>query len=165
MNKPRPDGGSGCARVRARLVSLAERRLPEAELRGMREHLEACPDCASLLRRFAEAWDDPAPPLEPRPSADFLPRLMARIEAEEASPSVRPGIAAIAWRVLRPAAAAALVLAGILAGHELGKTGAAAPRPEDAFTDHLLQSFESIPPLSPADFYVNGRRPGKEGLE
>jgi hypothetical protein len=87
------------------------------------------------------------------------------IEADERSLPSRPGVFSIAWRFLKPAAVAAIFLGGIVAGHEMGKRDKTVIPPEAPFADKLLNSFESIPPGSIADFYVNRQIPMKEDLE
>ncbi len=163
MKNARLTGDKACRFVRSHLVSIVEMGVAETDFPGLRDHLASCPECASLLGTFSEAWENPAPAPEPEPSPAFFPGLIARIEAEGEEPSARPGILAVVRRVLWPAAVAALFGAGIFAGHELGRRARPAPSSEAPFSDQLLQSFENIPAGSVADFYVGPASSGKEG--
>jgi hypothetical protein len=154
-----------CAFIRSHLISIAEKDITGAAFPGVQDHLNSCPECASLIRQFAEAWENPALSPDTQPSPSFFPRLIERIEAgEELWPGQR-GVLAIAWRVLRPAALAVIFLGGIFAGHELGKRDETIPPPEATFAAQLLENFESIPPGSVADFYVNRQNSKREDLE
>lgn len=163
MKEARLTGDKACRFVRGHLVSLAERSVAETELPGLGDHLATCPECASLLRTFSEAWGSLAPAQYPQPSQVFFRGLIARIEAEEGTPSARRRILAVVRKALWPAAVAALFGAGIFAGYELGGSRRPVAAPEAPFSDQLLQSFENIPPGSVADFYVGPKSSGKEG--
>lgn len=162
-------GNSGrnraCAFIRSHLISIAEKNFAGAALAGVQDHLDSCPECASLVQQFSRAWENPAPPEDTQPSPTFFPRLLERIEAEEELRHGRRGVLAIAWRVLRPAALAAIFLGGIFAGHELGRKDKTIPPPEASFAARLVESFEIIPRGSVADFYVNRQNSKKENLE
>lgn len=102
---------------------------------------------------------------ETRPTPSFFPELIKRIEAyEELSPG-RKGILAAAWRILGPVAAAAVFLGGIFAGNEMGKTEKVPAALEESFTGRFLDSIDSIPKGSVADFYVSHQNLEKEDLE
>ena len=165
MKKDKSGKSKACAFIRSHLIYLAEKDITGVEFPGVQDHLDSCPECASLIRQFVEAWENPAPYADTRPSPSFFPRLIERIEAEEELRPGQRGVLAIAWRVLRPAALAAIFLGGIFAGHELGKGDETIPPPEAAFAAQLLESFESIPPGSVADFYVNRQNSKREDLE
>ena len=165
MKKDNSGRNGACVFIRSHLISIAERDSTGAAFPGIRDHLDSCPECASLVQQFSRAWENPAPPEDAQPSPAFFPRLIERIEAEEKPLPGRRGVLAVAWRVLRPAAVAAIFLGGIFAGLELGKRDKIIPPPEAAFADQLLESFESIPPSSVADFYVNRQNSKKEDLE
>ena len=164
MRKDKPSSDSTCSFIRSHLITLAEKDFSGEAFSHVQDHLDSCPDCASLVRQFSKAWGDPAPPADAQPSPSFYPRIIARIEAEEKSPPGKRGRLAVAWRILRPVAVAAIFLGGIFAGHELGKGDKTIPLPEAAFAGQMLESFESIPPGSVADFYVNRQDSAKEDL-
>lgn len=165
MNNDKSGGNKACAFIRGHLISVVEDHAAGTAPRDIRDHLDSCPDCASLVLRFSRAWEDPALPADAKPAPSFFPGLVERIEAGEKPRPGRPGVLAVAWRILRPAAVAAIFLGGIFAGHELGRGERTIPPPEAAFSGRLLESFESIPPGSAADFYVNRQYSEKEGLE
>ncbi|MGB8958373.1 MAG: hypothetical protein WCC00_05115 [Candidatus Aminicenantales bacterium] len=162
MKKDKRRGNGACAFIRSHLISIAEKDIAGAAFPGVQDHLDSCPECALLVRQFSRAWEDLARPEDAQPSPSFFPRIIERIEAEETARPGRRDALAIAWRILRPAAVAAIFLGGILAGHELGKTDKAIPPPEAAFAGQLLESFESIPQGSVADFFVSRQSPKKE---
>ena len=165
MKKNKPGGNGGCAFIQSHLISIAERTVTNAAFSGVQDHLSSCPECASLVRQVSRAWENPAPAEDARPSPSFFPGLMARIEAGE---KLRPGgrrALAMAWRILRPAAVAAIFLSAIFVGHEMGKAGKPLPSPNEPFADRLVDNFENIPRGSVADFYVNRQNSTKEDLE
>jgi len=165
MKKDKLGGDGACAFIRSHLISIAEKDVTGAAFSGIRDHLDSCPECTSLVQQFSKTWENPALPADSQPSPSFFPRLIERIEANEKPLPGRGGVLTIAWRVLRPVAIAAIFLGGIFAGHELGKRDITIPPPEAAFAGQLLESFESIPPSSVADFYVNRQNSKKEDLE
>jgi predicted anti-sigma-YlaC factor YlaD len=165
MKKDKPGRDSACSFIRSHLVAIAEKDVAGEAFPGVQDHLGSCPECASLVQQFSRAWEDPAPQEDTKSSPSFFPLLIERIEAEERSRSGRQGALAVAWRVLKPAAVAAIFLGGIFAGHELGKRDRAILPPETAFSGQALKSFVNIPPGSVADFYVSRQNSEKEGLE
>jgi len=165
MKKDMSGRDSACSFIRSHLIAIAEKDVPGPAFPGAQDHLDSCPECASLVQQFSRAWEDPAPPEDTEPSPFFFPRLIERIEAEKRTRASGRGALAIAWRVLKPAAVAAIFLSGIFAGHELGKRDRAILPPEAAFSGPLLESFENIPPGSVADFYIGRQNSMKEDLE
>lgn len=165
MKKDKPGRNRACSFIRSHLIAIAEKDFSGEAFSGVQDHLDSCPECASFVRQFSKAWEDPAPPEDVQPSPSFYPRIIERIEAGEETRPGRRGTLAIFWRILRPAAVAAIFLGGIFAGHELGKRDKMIPPPEAAFAGQLLETFESIPPGSVADFYVNHRSSTKEDLK
>jgi len=165
MKKRNSGRNSACAFIRSHLISIAEKDITGVAFARVQDHLDSCPECASLVQQFSRAWGNPVLPADTQPAPSFFPRLIERIEAEgELRPGQR-GVLAIAWRVLRPAAVAAIFLGGIFAGYEMGKRNKTLPPPETIFADQLLDSFEIIPRGSVADFYVNRQNPKKENVK
>jgi hypothetical protein len=165
MKNYKPGRDDACSFIRSRLISIAEKDAEGAAFPDLQGHLDSCPECASLVRQFSIAWENPAPSEDAQPSPAFFPLLIERIEAEERSSRTgRPVALVLAWRILRPAAVAAIFLGGIFAGHELVKRDETAPSSEVAFAGPLVESFESIPPGSVADFYVTRHDSKKEDL-
>jgi len=165
MKKNKPAGNGGCSFIRSHLISIAENDAAGAAFPGLQVHLDSCPECAWLVRQFSKAWENPAPSEEAQPSPAFFAGLIERIEAEEKPGHGRRSALVTAWRILRPAALAAVFLGGIFAGHELGKRDRAVPPSQAAFAGPLVESFDSIPPGSVADFYVARQSSKKEGME
>jgi predicted anti-sigma-YlaC factor YlaD len=166
MKKDKSGKSRACAFIRSHLISVVEKDVSEVVPPDVKNHLDSCPECASLVQQFSRAWEAPAPLADTQHSPAFFPRLIERIEAGDGLRPGRRGVLAIAWRVLKPAALATIFLGGIFAGHELGKRDITIPPPEAPFAGQLLESFESIPPGSVADFYVNRHQNSeKEGLE
>jgi len=106
----RVDQDKVCERLRTELQDYLDGRLHGARERRVQEHLEGCPLCRRELEDLSCLVAAMQELPTPRPSADFWPRLQARLAA-----APRPSSA---WklRVWLPAAvvAAALVLLALL---------------------------------------------------
>jgi len=165
MKKVASDNKRACAFIQSHLISIAEKEIEKVTPLEIRDHLDSCPGCALLVQRFARAWQNMALQEETRPTPSFFSNLIKRIEAYEELSSGRRGIVAAAWRILRPVAAAAVFLGGILAGNEMGKTEKVPAALEESFTGRFLDSIDSIPKGSVADFYVSHQNLEKEDLE
>jgi len=165
MKKAVPGKNKACGFVRSHLVSVIEKIIAGAVSPDVQNHLDSCAECAFLVQRFARAWVSPAVPKKVQPTPSFFPDLIRRIEADEELSSGRKAIWPLAWRILRPAAVAAIFLGGIFAGYEMGKAGKPLPSLKEPFADRLVNSFENIPRGSVADFYVNRQISTKEDLE
>jgi hypothetical protein len=165
MKKDKSGKSRACAFIQSHLLSVIEENTAGALSPDIQQHLGSCRECAFLVQQFARAWASPATPKQIQPSPSFLLDLIRRIEAEEEVSSGRKAIWTLAWRILRPAAVAAIFLGGIFAGHEMGKAGKPLPSPKEHFADRLVDSFENIPRGSVADFYVNRQNLSKEDLE
>src|SRR4030042_2816961 len=83
MKKDNSGRNGACVFIRSHLISIAERDSTGAAFPGIRDHLDSCPECASLVQQFSRAWETPAPPEDAQPSPTFFPRLIERIEAGE----------------------------------------------------------------------------------
>ncbi len=162
MKKIATDRTGACAFVRSKLINIAEKEIEGAKLLDIQNHLDSCPECALIVQQFVKAWKSAAPQEEILPSAIFLPNLIKRIEAYEEQRSARKGILWAVQKILRPAALAALFLAGIFDGTEMGKEKKIAPASEESFTDQYLGGFEDFPPGSVADFYITYQNSRKE---
>lgn len=147
------------------MISVIEESAAGALSPDIQKHMDSCLECAFLVKRFARGWESPAVPEDIQPTPSFFPDLIRRIEADEQFRPDRRGVLTIAWRILRPAAVAAVFLGAILAGHEMGKAGKKLSSPEEAFAGRILDSFENIPRGSIADFYISRQISKKEGPE
>ncbi len=151
-----------CRVVERNLVDLAENHLEKEIFLEIEEHLQLCERCARLSRNFTCAWQNIFTQEELTLSSVSLANLMKKVVAYDDHPTRWPEIFIFVRRFLRPAVASLLLLAGILAGHELGKISRDGTRPEDSFAGRLLQNFEDISPGSVADFYVGRQIVEKE---
>jgi hypothetical protein len=165
MKKTASGRNKACAFIRSHLISVAEKGIKGAATPDVQNHLDSCPECAFLVQQFARAWSIPAVPEETQPTPSFFPGLIKRIEADEELRSGRKAILTLVWRVLRPAALAAVFLGGIFAGREMAKAGKILPPPEELAGGRLFDSFDNIPPASVADFYISRQSSKKEDLE
>jgi len=165
MKKNASGALKACAFVRANLIFIAEKEIERPMTPDIRNHLDSCPACSFLVQRFAQAWKNSTIQEEVRPTPEFFPNLIKKIEAYEDLKSGRKGIFKAAWRILRPAALAAVFLGGIFAGNKMGKTEKIAAAPEETFTSRYLGIFENIPPGSVADFYISRHNLKKEDPE
>jgi anti-sigma factor RsiW len=143
-----------CDRVRRILATKAARELTPREAQVLSVHLEECRACAALEDELDRTWRA----LECHPSAtvseDFLPRLRARLRAEQTEPrsgwSRRP-----AWSWRWAALAVGLTLAAVILSrdvqlrHEGRQAGVAADR--DRRDDQFLEDLEQTLQYSAAD--------------
>jgi hypothetical protein len=162
-----------CKKIEEHLTDIAEKTLSLEADAAVRRHLRSCRACGALVKRFNDvwqAWDEPAPV---DPSPHFWTGLSQRLQAPEETRIIalppRPGPRQ--W--LKPAAAAAAVLAGIFAGYHLGNFpavhDAGASRQSNAaslaYTDERLGYFDDYPAGSLADTYLSlGEENGEAGL-
>lgn len=154
----RSEMNTACDIILDNLIALAEGSSPE----DVRIHLESCPDCVLVAERFSRAWGNVGPAMAMEPSASLLLGVLQRIESDARLSSRLTRTFAAFWRRLRPVAAAATLLAGILAGYEMGKPASRGPAPKDSVSLLLLENVESIPKGSVADFYVGKKISEKE---
>jgi hypothetical protein len=165
MKRYATDRIKACAFVRSSLIFVAEKEIQRARPPEIQNHLDSCTECALIVQQFVRAWKNLAPQEEVPPSAGFFPNLIKRIEIYEEQNSGRNGILWAVRKILRPVAVAALFLAGIFAGHDLGKTGKFPALPEESLTGRYLDGFENIPRDSVADFYISHQDLRKEDRE
>ena len=130
-----------CREVERNLVNIAESRMDKETLDIIQRHLVACRRCAQLCQRFGRAWQDISVQNERTPSPSFFSDLMKRVIAYDEKPSPGRAVFVPLRRLLRPAVAILLLVAGILAGYEMGNTTRKEFRPEDSFLGQLLGSF------------------------
>ena len=165
MIKDKSGKSRACAFIQSHLLSVIEENAVGALSPDIQQHLDSCLECAFLVQQFARAWASPDTPEQIQPSPSFFPDLIRRIEAEEELSSGPKTFRTLAWRILRPAAVAAVFLGGIFVGYEMGQAGKPVPSLKAPFTDRVVDSFENIPRGSVADFYVNRQNSTKEDLE
>jgi len=142
-----------CEFVQKNLTDIVEREFPPEMQKQIDAHLSSCHRCASLVEQFAQVWQGWEQPVRIEPSPAFWTKLQRRIrESEEKTSFIRPLL--VGWgRRLRPIAAMATVLIGVLAGYWLGnipvRNGA------EQFVDYYLGSLDDFPTGSVGEFYVS----------
>jgi hypothetical protein len=144
-----------CREVERNLVNIVEKRMDNETLDIIQGHLAACRRCAQLCQRFSRTWQNIALQNERPSSPSFFSNLLKRVVAYDEKQSPSRAVFVSLRRLLRPAVAILLLVAGILAGYEMGNITRKESRPEDPFIGQLLGSFEDIPEASVADFYVS----------
>ncbi len=155
----------GCRLIERNLIGIAENDLENATFREIKGHLEHCQPCARLCRNFSQTWQNMSVRMEMSRSSVSLRSLMGKVAAYDEHPSRWPEVFISARRFFRPAVAFLLLLAGVLAGHELGRISRDRARLDYSFAVRLLGSFEDVPPGSVADFYVSRQSPQREKNE
>ena len=154
-----------CNVIRNNLVELVERGLPREIEKEIDAHLKSCNSCAALVERFAHTWQAWGQLERIEPSPAFWFRLQRRIQEREGKRAgVVPQLPGWAgW--LRPAAAVAILVLGILVGNYLGDFFAwrdlnssgqqqASTQTEQLF-DYYLGGLNDFPTGSFGEFYVN----------
>ena len=166
-------GKTECRIIEKNLIAIVEKHIPDGMLGDIQTHLESCERCELLLQNFTQAWQNLAQKERNEPSPAFSSSLMKRIEAYDQHGTGMKDILFAARRSLRPAAVAFFLLAGILAGYEIGNITenegrtASATRLTESADDELgtslyLRNFEDFPKGSMADFYLSHQIPEKE---
>jgi predicted anti-sigma-YlaC factor YlaD len=154
-----------CDFIRKNLVDIVERKLPAETQEEIDAHTRSCNGCAGLVERFAQFWQALEQPSRIEPSPDFWIRLQRRIHepgGKEAQ-AIPLLLGRAAW--LRPAAAVAILVLGILVGNYLGNFLAwgglnsfgqqqSSTQTEQLF-DYYLGGLDDFPTGSVGEFYVN----------
>lgn len=152
-----------CKFVEENLIDIVEGELPPEMQKQIDAHLRSCSRCASLVEQFAQVWQVWEQPAHIESSPAFWTKLQRRIrESEEKKSLILPILEG--WnRWLRPIAAAATVLIGIVVGYHLGnfpvRKGAELSDQRilaaEQFVDDNLGSFYDFPIGSVGEFYVS----------
>ncbi|MBP1595252.1 MAG: hypothetical protein H6Q05_629 [Acidobacteria bacterium] len=146
-----------CYRARGLLRRKAAESLSDSQERRLEEHLGACLACSKLTEEIERAWAALGHLPTVEPSADFLPRLKARLREEDTSS--RQGTGPVrSWRWV--AVAACVLLAAVFAARF--ETGRQNPSPEERTAvsardsnvpdEQFLQDLEEILQQSDVDF-------------
>jgi predicted anti-sigma-YlaC factor YlaD len=154
-----------CNFIRKNLVDIVERGLPRETEKQIDAHLKSCTSCAGLVERFAHMWQTWGRLERIEPSSAFWFQLQRRIpEREGKKVGIVPQLLGWAgW--LRPAAAVAILVLGILVGNYLGNFLAwgglnssgqqqSSTQAEQLF-DYYLGGLDDFPTGSVGEFYVN----------
>jgi predicted anti-sigma-YlaC factor YlaD len=154
-----------CNFIRKNLVDIVERGLPREIEKQIDAHLKSCNGCAALVDRFAHTWQAWGQIERIEPSPAFWFQLQRRIQEREGKKTgIVPQL--LGWHAwLRPAAAVAILVLGILVGNYLGDFFAwsglnssgqqqAGTQAEQLF-DYYLGGLDDFPTGSVGEFYVN----------
>lgn len=164
-----------CRRVEKNLIDIVEKRVCGDRLKDIQEHLDSCPGCSFLVKRFRPIWQELDRSQRMEPSLSFWPGLEQKVRAYEER-KLRPGdFFRGSRRMLQPIVAILALIAGIFTGYQMGnvargsgkvqaqgKISAAAT--EELFTSQYLSSFEDFPKGSVADFYISHEIRKKESI-
>jgi len=102
-----------CNRARRVLARKASREISPHEAKLLADHLSTCPQCAGLEDQLERTWSVLGCHPSVEPSPDFLPRLKARLRAEQVAQSAaRTWRRDLRWQWI--ALAACLLLAAVL---------------------------------------------------
>lgn len=154
-----------CQIIEKNLISIAEKSMPARKSQKVLQHLEVCQSCALLVQNFAQAWESLAEKETIAASPEFFAGVLERIEASGQPRTGAKDVFFAARRILRPAALAALLSAGIYAGYEMGNisepsggkviaAGVLETSPAEFFASPYFDGFEDFPKGSIADFYL-----------
>ena len=155
-----------CRKVEENLIDFVEKKVSEPLRREIERHLEECPDCMHLAKRFTQVWPDFSKRQPMVPSPSFLPGLLNKIQTHE---NFHRPQKKLLWGLkasLRPAAVVLILLLGIYFGYYLGnipQTGEPLPETwnmdtaaaEEILIDPYFQDFQDFPAGSVAGFYVS----------
>ena len=153
-----------CKLIRDNLADIVERKLPPETEKRLDAHLESCASCAALVDSFARMWQVWEQPERIEPSPGFWVQLQRRIQEREGT-KVRVLPLIVDWAGwIRPVAAVAILVLGVLVGNYLGDllvwTGRSASEQQQAspqakqLFDYYLGGLDDFPSGSVGEFYV-----------
>jgi hypothetical protein len=144
-----------CRKVVNKLIDIVEDNIPESSKKTIQNHIASCPRCTRLVQRFALVWKELSSAEKLIPSERFWPGLVAKIDAQEKSLSLREKILAGLRHSLRPAAVSLIFLLGGFFGYYLGNLPhMETPSSELLFVEQYVQDFQDFPEGSVSDFYM-----------
>jgi hypothetical protein len=135
-----------CKKTQALFGRFLDQGLDPEKAGALMAHMESCPECARKWDQFRLSLGELKNLDRIEPSPDFEARLWRRIHEVEPRPAWREALAAVAagalWTKMAGAAAAAsIVIGGLLVGGVLGPGQAPVPVVEDS-------SREAVRPLT-----------------
>jgi len=145
-----------CTQARRLMEMQAAQGIGPDPERQLAEHLAGCPECSGLARQLDRVWDALAWHPRVEPSPDFLPRLRARIRAEEETHrSGRPPAWQWRWAALGAAVLLAIAIlsrqGGIQPPVAITPDGASAAMERDSWDEQFLEELEQTLHRSDAD--------------
>lgn len=162
-----------CRKVEENLIDFVEKKLPESQQKVIQKHLEDCPQCYGLVKRFAHLWQEL--PEEERfiPSDRFWLELFAKIQAYEKPQPLGDKFFTGFRNSLRPAALSLILLLGVFFGYHLGNMPQGSikksesdsmdtTQSEMAYVDQYFQDFQDFPDGSVSDFFTKYEIPIQE---
>ena len=113
-----------CHSIQNRLTEFITGQLDDTANEAVRSHLGQCQDCRARFQELAAAWDSFGRLPRPEPSKRLRRRFYAFLEQEKKIPATRQKTVnfrfRISWMTPRLAAVAAIFLAGLFFGYEIG---------------------------------------------
>lgn len=151
-----------CKRIEKKLSAYQDGELGFEERAKMKAHLQDCEACRRKSVDIEQVWEGLGQLSEIRPDAGFYVKLERKIELESEHIFLRK-LRNVFYLLPNPAAAFALLLAGILLGIYAGNTLTGEglwpmPRRESIYTGGVtlasLSAFDPLPPGTLATGYI-----------
>jgi hypothetical protein len=147
-----------CRRARDIMEEKAAREINGCDEEWLQSHLRECPECAAIEGQLDRSWEALAAHPSVEPSAEFLPKLRSRIQAERnRSLSGWHRRPMLKWQ-LAALAVCVLITAVLLTKHDhflpnfqIAPKEAAGPADRDRADDQFLQDLETTLQNSIAD--------------
>ena len=149
-----------CRGVRKRLKAFMDSEMSPEEKERIQDHLISCPGCSRLVEEFSKTWNLLAKLPVPGRSADLVPKIIERIDAEESKEFFRRFLDYLIFQPA-PLLAGLALLVGVFLGGEIGNSfysSAIAPRVElkritAGEEPFYLEAFADLAPNSLEDAY------------
>lgn len=143
-----------CKKVEENVIDFIERKLPEPQQKIIRKHIEGCPQCYGLVKRFADIWQEFPEQKRSIPSDKFWPELFAKIQAYENPQPLWDKVITGLRSSLRPAAVSLILLLGVFFGYHLGNMPGHSNLSEVTPVEQYITEFQDFPIGSVGDFFT-----------
>lgn len=143
-----------CRKVEENVIDFVEKKLPESQQKIIQKHLEDCPQCYGLVKRFADIWQGFPEQKRLIPSDKFWPELFAKIQAYEKPQPLWDKVLTGLRSSLRPAAVSLILLLGIFFGYHLGNMPGYSNLSEVNAVEQYITEFQDFPIGSVGDFFT-----------
>lgn len=141
-----------CQKVTNNLIDTIENNIPGSKKKAIQDHLESCPQCYGLVKRFSHLWQE-LPKMEKLiPSDRFWPELFAKIQDYEKPQPLWDKVITGLRNSLRPAAVSLILLLGIFFGYHLGNMPRHSNLSEVLPVEQYITEFQDFPIGSVGDF-------------